>query len=116
MVEKTGKSVVKNFRFKESDVNLLAEKAAAMGMNESEYVRFMITQKPEDYAEIREVYRNLVNEVNRIGINVNQIVYNYNSGIYNAEDKDRLFAYMKKLNVVVKEAVQAHMGENHGDK
>jgi len=29
------KSIVMNFRFKEADVKLLAEKAAVMGMNES---------------------------------------------------------------------------------
>ena len=100
------KSIVKNFRFKEADVKLLAEKAAAMGMNESEYVRFIISQKPEDYPDIRETYKALVNEVNRIGININQIVYNHNSKFYDPQDKERLFAYMKKLNVTVKEAVQ----------
>lgn len=102
---KGGKSIVKNFRFREADAQLLAEKALAMGMNESEYVRFVISQKPEDYPDIREAYKALVNEVNRIGININQIVFNHNSGIYNQEDKERLYAYMKKLNVTVKEAV-----------
>ncbi|SCP97747.1 plasmid mobilization relaxosome protein MobC [Anaerobium acetethylicum] len=103
-----GKSVVKDFRFKESDAKLLAEKSAALGMNESEYIRFILSQQPEDYPEIREAYKELINEVNRIGNNINQIVHNNNSSLYSEMDKDRLFAYMRKLNVTVQEAVRIH--------
>lgn len=33
------------------------------------------------------------------------LVFNHNSGLYSEQDRERLFAYMKKLNVTVKEAV-----------
>lgn len=45
--------------------------------------------------------RELINEVNHIGININQIVPNYNSGMYSEDDKERLVAYMRKLNTEV---------------
>jgi hypothetical protein len=84
----------------------LSEKAKRAGMNESEYLRLMIRQKPNDYPEIRLLLKELINEVNHIGHNINQIVKNHNAQFYSAEDKNRLFAYMKKLNRTVDEAVR----------
>lgn len=49
--------------------------------------------------------KELINEVNRIGININQIVFNNNAGLYSKEDKTQLIAYMRKLNQKVDEAV-----------
>ena len=61
---------------------MLADKAQQANMTESEYLRLMISQKPSDYPEIRVLLRELINEVNHIGTNINQIVHNHNSGIY----------------------------------
>jgi hypothetical protein len=47
----------------------------------------------------------LINEVNRIGVNINEIVHNNNSVLYSEADKTRLMAYMQKLNEVVNKAV-----------
>ena len=47
----------------------------------------------------------LINEVNRIGVNINEIVHNNNSMLYSDGDKTRLLAYMQKLNEVVNRAV-----------
>ena len=55
--------------------------------------------------EVRELLKELINEVNRIGININQIVFNNNAGLYSKEDKTQLVAYMRKLNKKVNEAV-----------
>lgn len=79
-------------------------------MSESEYLRMMIRQRPSDYPEIAELLRKLVNEVNHIGVNINQIVKNYNSSFYTTEDKNRLTAYMKKLSMSVKE-VATQLGD-----
>ena len=38
-------------------------------------------------------------------ININQIVFNNNAGLYSKEDKTQLVAYMRKLNKKVNEAV-----------
>ena len=75
------------------------------GLTESDYFRLLITQEPNDYPEIREGIKSLINEVNRIGVNVNEIVYNNNSRLYRQSDKDRLLAYMRRLNETVKKAV-----------
>ena len=67
-------------------------------MTESEFIRLLITQKPKDYPEIRQMLTGLIGEVNRIGVNINEIVHNNNSMLYSDSDKSRLFAYMLKLN------------------
>ena len=75
-------------------------------MTEAEYFRLLITQQPNDYPEIRSGLKDLVNEVNRIGVNVNEIVYHHNAALYSQADKERLYAYMRKLNETVKKAVK----------
>ena len=62
-------------------------------------------QKPNDYPEVSELLKELINEENRIAININQIVFNNNAGLYSKEDKTQLVAYMRKLNKKVNEAV-----------
>lgn len=57
------------------------------------------------HPEVRKILKELINEVNRIGININQIVFNNNAGLYSKEDKTQLIAYMRKLNQKVDEAV-----------
>lgn len=57
------------------------------------------------YPEVRKLLKELINEVNRIGININQIVFNSNAGLYSKDDKAQLVAYMRKLNQKVNEAV-----------
>mgnify|MGYP000572941428 len=74
-------------------------------MNEAEYIRLLISQKPNDYPEVRKLLKELINEINRIGININQIVFNRNAQLYSKKDKEQLVAYMKKLNQSVSEAV-----------
>ena len=94
-------SLVKKFRLSPRETNMLADKAQQANMTESEYLRLMISQKPNDYPEIRVLLREIINEVNHIGTNINQIVHNHNSGIYSEDDKERLVAYMRKLNMEV---------------
>uniref|UniRef100_UPI004056B3B8 plasmid mobilization relaxosome protein MobC n=1 Tax=Agathobacter sp. TaxID=2021311 RepID=UPI004056B3B8 len=94
-------SLVKKFRLSPREASMLADKAQQANMTESEYLRLMISQKPSDYPEIRVLLRELINEVNHIGTNINQIVHNHNSGIYSEIEKERLVAYMRKLNTEV---------------
>ena len=94
-----------SFRLMPDEAKMLAEKSASAGICEADYLRLLISQKPNDYPEVRRLLKDLINEVNRIGININQLVFNHNSGLYSEQDRERLFAYMKKLNVTVKEAV-----------
>lgn len=97
--------IKKTVRLMQSEAVMLADKSKAAGMNEAEYLRFLISQKPNDYPEIRKLLKELINEVNRIGVNINQITFNHNAEFYSKEDKKQLIAYMRKLNLEVKKVV-----------
>ena len=99
------RSVSKLLRMTPEEAKMLSEKAKQAGMTETEYLRLLISQRPNDYPEIRRLLKELINEVNRIGININQITHNHNSELYNSEDKQSLVAYMRKLNTEVKKVV-----------
>lgn len=104
-MEKRQHSVSKLLRITPKEAKLLEEKSKEADMTESEYLRLMISQKPNDYPEVRQLLRDLINEVNRIGININQITYNHNAELYSTDDKERLIAYMRKLNTAVAKVV-----------
>ena len=104
-VENRQHSVSKLLRITPYEAKLLEEKSKALDMTESQYLRLMISDKPNDYPEIRKLLRDLINEVNCIGININQITYSHNAGYYKAGDKERLIAYMRKLNETVSKVV-----------
>ena len=97
-------SVRKTLRLMPGEAKELSEKAVEAGMCEADYLRLLITQKPNDYPEIRILLKELINEVNAIGNNINQITRNYNSKLYRTEDRELLCACMKKLNLTVREA------------
>ena len=69
----------KTLRLMPQEAKVLSDKAKANGMNEAEYIRLLISQKPNDYPEVRKLLKELINEINRIGININQIVFNSNA-------------------------------------
>ena len=98
--------MVKPFRMTKKEAEKLRLDAQQKGIKESEYIRLLLSQKPNDYPEIRIMLRELINEVNAIGNNINQITRNHNSKLYREEDRELLSAYMKKLNLLVKEAVE----------
>ncbi len=98
--------IKKTLRLMPEEAKMLADKAKDASMSEADYIRLLIRQKPIDYPEIRKLLKSLINEVNRIGININQIVFNNNLELYSEEDKNRLIAYMRKLNTSVNEVVR----------
>lgn len=104
MAEK--KDVIKPFRMTKKDADKLRKRAEERKVTESEYLRLLLSQKPNDYPEIRQLIKELINEVNAIGININQIVKNHNSKLYRESDRELLSAYMKKLNLLVKEVIE----------
>ncbi len=63
----------------------LQENADREGVKESQYLRMLITNRPRDYPEIRDEIARLSNEINHIGVNINQIAHRVNSGIYQEE-------------------------------
>lgn len=99
------KSVRITVRFEPEEATRIIKEADKKGMTPSAYLRMMANQEPRDYPEIRTQLKQLINEVNHVGVNINQIVKNHNSGLYFEHDKKRLDAYMQKLNLTMKEAV-----------
>ena len=84
------KTVVKPFRMTEKEAEKLKSDAMQRGMKESEYIRLLMSQKPNDYPEIRILLRDLINEVNAIGNNINQITRNHNSNMDPKETREML--------------------------
>lgn len=97
--------VKKTLRLIREDSDLLYEKAKLAGMNENEYLRMLIRDKVSDVPEIRGLLKSLINEVNHIGVNVNQIAKSSNAGYFSSADKQQLLAYMQKLNAAVGQVV-----------
>lgn len=95
----------KTLRLTVEEAETLAERSKRAALTEAAYFRFLISNKPNDYPEIRIMLKKLINEINHIGVNINQIVHNHNSGLYSETDKERLIAYMRRLNQTVDRAV-----------
>lgn len=98
--------IMKSLRLTEQEAKVLADKSKKMNMSEASYLRLLITQKPNDYPEIRKLLKKLIYEINHIGVNVNQIVHHHNYELYSEKDREQLIAYMRKLNNAVKEVAE----------
>lgn len=83
----------------------LKDQAAQMGVTESQYLRQLISNRPRDYPAIRQELARLNNEINHIGVNINQIVHNNNSRLYSEKDKHRLYVLMKRLKDMTMEVI-----------
>jgi hypothetical protein len=98
----SNKKVMKNFRITEAENKRFHQSAEEHQMKESEYFRFLLSQKPKDYPEIVQLLKQLINEVNHIGHNINQVAKSIHSGYLGINDEKVLIAYMKKINMEVK--------------
>ena len=89
----------KHFKLTEETARILTECSKAENMNESEYIRYLLLNQSEHprSKELELEVMRLRNEINKIGVNVNQIVKNYNFHIYNESDKIEL---KQQLNII----------------
>lgn len=89
----------KHFKLTEETANLLAERSKAENMNESEYIRYLLLNQSENprSRELELEVMRLRNEINKIGVNVNQIVKNSNSYVYTKDDKVELKIEMQNI-------------------
>ncbi|MCI9600207.1 MAG: MobC family plasmid mobilization relaxosome protein [Lachnospiraceae bacterium] len=87
----------KEIRLTGAELEELQKQAAEMDITESRFLRMLITNRPRDYPAIRAELHRLNNEINHIGVNINQIVHNNNSRLYSREDKHRLYVFMKQI-------------------
>lgn len=94
----------KTFRLEKSVYDKLVKDSKAYGTkNSSEYLRVLIQNRPADNPELRSKLDQLNYEMGKIGVNINQIVKNNNSYMYNSDDKQYLALTMESLNSKLKE-------------
>ena len=103
MSSESRKTVRKSFRITEEEESVFRSQCERYGMTDSAYFRYMLTRvndtkqeemrSKEEYLAIKE----LINEINHIGININQIVRNVNMKFYSDSEKKKLFALMKEV-------------------
>ena len=108
MARPKGENVIrKHFKLTEETAKLLEERSKAESMNESEYIRYLLLNQSENPSikELELEIMRLRNEINKIGLNVNQIVKNNNSHLYRESDKIDLIKYMEEINGLVEELV-----------
>ena len=101
--------VKKSFRLKRKQIMYLANAAKETTM--SNYMRNLIDA--DEHKQIvqqeqtrRRLNRELINEVNRIGVNINQIVKNNNAQYYSPAEKKKLFLMMQQLNDMIYECLR----------
>lgn len=105
-MENEKKEVIKGFRLTKIEAEELSRRAAEAGVSESDYLRLCLKSSPNDFPEIRKMIRELINEINHVGVNINQITRNNNAGVYIPEDKMRLIAYMKRISTGMNKVVE----------
>ena len=77
-------------------------------MNESEYIRYLLLNQSENprSRELELETMRLRNEINKIGVNINQIVKNSNSHIYSEGDKISLIGHMEQISIILNDFMQ----------
>jgi hypothetical protein len=101
MARPKGENVIrKHFKLTEETARVLEERSKAENMNESEYIRYLLLNQSENprSRELELEIMRLRNEINKIGVNVNQIVKNNNSHLYRESDKIMLNIQIKEIN------------------
>lgn len=96
----------KEIRLSGTELEKLQRQADEMGVSESQFLRMLITNRPRDYPAIRQELQRLNNEINHIGVNINQIVHNHNSRLYSEEDRHRLYVLMKQLKDLIQQVIE----------
>jgi hypothetical protein len=105
-MKENNREVIKGFRLTQAEAEELSRRAAEAGMKESEYLRLCLKSRPNDFPEIRKLLRELINEVNHVGNNVNQIARKTNAGEGGPGDRARLLAYMMRLSTGMSRVVE----------
>lgn len=93
----SGRNDIICFRVTKEEKKKLQAMATEYGVTESEFLRRQIRQRPSDYPEIKMLMGHLINEINHVGVNINQIVKRNNEGFYDERDKMLLEVYMREI-------------------
>lgn len=113
IAKKKNKEIQKNFRFSTADAEKLKNMAVKNQMSESAYIRSLLSNRPSDHKEIQEKMDSLINEIHKIGININQIAHACNvNPIFYGQDREKLMFYMKECRRLLLEVVSYCNHEN----
>jgi len=99
------------FRLSPDLYEYIKELQIKTGKSESEIVRSILEAARSGQSikmESKDTliwHKQLINEINAIGTNINQIVKNNNSGFYNPYEKNELFALMQNLIKIVEKNI-----------
>lgn len=104
---KSENTLRKHFKLTEETARILTERSKAKNMNESEYIRYLLLNQSENprSKELELEVMRLRNEINKIGVNINQIVKNSNSHIYREDDKIKILQLMNEIRFALIEFV-----------
>lgn len=112
----SGRNDIICFRVTKEEKKKLQAMANEYDLTESEFLRRQIRQRPSDYPEIKILMGHLINEINHVGVNINQIVKRNNAGLYDERDKVLLEAYMRKICDELQEGLaKIEMGKFSGE-
>ena len=97
------RDIEKHIKFNKDEYEAVCRRAAKLGMRTGTYIRAISVQgsvKVFDLKELNDVYR----AMNRIGVNINQIVHLANSthSIFQKDVED-LQEQIKQLNIIVED-------------
>ena len=110
MARSKGENTIrKHFKLTEETARILNERSQAENMNESEYIRYLLLNQSEHprSRELEVEIMRLRNEINKIVVNINQIVKNSNSHMYRESDKIELNLFMEKIRDLLKICITA---------
>lgn len=75
----------------------LKDKSHNSGMTLSQFLRSIILLAPEKIENHEKNIKQLIYEINKIGVNLNQVVHAVNAGIVDARFEKTFLAYAEKL-------------------
>lgn len=105
---RNSKIMRKEIRLSEREFKRLEADAKELGMNVSEYIRYLVRNKPGEHPEVAKLFKQLINEINHIGNNVNQLTRKSNAGIFTEKEKKVINAYMKSINENVEKVIDMY--------
>ena len=93
-------------RLSEKEQRTLAQKAGECGMKPSQYIRKLITEGGMVDMSLPEQRRDLINQIARIGNNVNQIAHRANADRWISEwSVKRVEDHLKEIHDLMKEVL-----------
>ncbi len=98
----------KHFKLTEETAKLLAEHSKAENMNESEYIRYLLLNQSENprSKELELEVMRLRNEINKIGVNINQLVRNSYFHAYGKNEQIEIISNMQKVMLLMQEILR----------